>query len=354
MAETINRIIVIGTSAGGVEALTRLVSDLPEDMSAAVFIVLHIPANSSGVLPKLLGRTARMPVSHPLDGDPIQAGHIYVAPPDHHLLLRSGTIHVSSGPKENSHRPAIDPLFRTAARNYGARVIGVILTGNLDDGSAGLLMIKRHGGLAVVQSPTDAQFPSMPASAIDSVDVDYVQPLSQIGPLLQSLANAPAPVPSDVSPDTELDRTREDDRIAFDSEADSDAHAAARDYEVGRPSVYACPDCHGVLWEIQEGDVLRYRCRVGHAYTVENLLSAQEHSLEDALWAALRSLEETSSLAWRMELRAAERGHAHGRKYFRERAIAADARALVIRQAIERKLIAEPGAPNDDIPYAEK
>ena len=354
MPESINRIIVVGASAGGVEALNHLVASLPEDMNAAVFIVLHIPAHSSGVLPMLLSRNSHMPVSHEVDGEVIKAGHIYVAPPDHHLLVRSGSIHISNGPKENSHRPAVDPLFRSAARHYGPSVIGVILTGTLDDGTSGLQMVKRHGGMAVVQSPEDAQFSGMPTSAIDHVDVDYILPLAEIGAALQALTRPPQDITGQSTPASNGSVSSKDDLMVNDSEPADDAREVEHDYEAGRPSVYACPDCHGVLWEIQDGNVLRYRCRVGHAYTSQNLLSAQEHALEDALWAALRSLEETASLAKRMQERAGQRGQSHSEAYFRERATSASARALVIRQAIEGKLLSELGASNDDIPYIEQ
>lgn len=180
-------IIVIGASAGGVEALVTLVGSLPADLPAAVFIVLHIPAQGSSVLPHILSRSGRHVALHPKDGDVIERGKMYVAPPDHHLLLNHDTIRIVRGPKENRHRPAIDPLFRSAATIYKQRVIGVVLTGSLDDGTAGLLAIKQSGGLAIVQDPEDALYPSMPLHAMNTVNVDYVLPVREIGPLLVRL-----------------------------------------------------------------------------------------------------------------------------------------------------------------------
>jgi two-component system, chemotaxis family, protein-glutamate methylesterase/glutaminase len=184
--------IVIGASAGGVEALITVVGALPAGLPAAIFLAMHIPAQSPGLLPDILNRCGRLHAVHPVDGQAIQYRHIYVAPPDHHLLVEEGIVRVVRGPKENRHRPAIDPLFRSAVRTYGARVVGVILTGSMDDGTAGLMAIKRRGGKAIVQDPQDALFSSMPQSAIAHVEVDHVVPLSGVGPLLAKLAHEEA------------------------------------------------------------------------------------------------------------------------------------------------------------------
>ena len=199
-------IIVVGASAGGVEALGELVSLLPADLPAAVFIVLHIPAYGTSVLPGILSRRGPLPAVHPADGEAIRQGRIYVAPPDHHLLLeKDGTVRLTRGPHENGHRPAVDTLFRSAARAYGPRVIGVVLTGTLDDGTAGLQVVKRRGGLAVVQDPEEALFASMPRAAIEAVAVDHVAALAEIGSTLARLAHLPAPAESEapVTPDLE-------------------------------------------------------------------------------------------------------------------------------------------------------
>jgi two-component system chemotaxis response regulator CheB len=293
--------IVIGASAGGVEALMKLVSALPAKLPAAVFVVLHIPAQSPSLLPALLSRAGRLPAVHPTDNAPIEPGCIYVAPPDHHLLLEQGRIRVIRGPKENRHRPAVDPLFRSAARSYGPRVIGVILTGSLNDGTAGLLAVKRRGGIAVVQEPTDALYSSMPQSAIDYVAVDAIVPLSEIAAVLKRLVDEPAadeaayPVPKEMTNEVELAAMKKD--ILNEQE------------HVGTPSVFSCPECGGVLWEIQDGTLLRFRCRVGHAFTPETVLAQQEETLEEALWVALKTLEENASLTQRMLHQAQQRGH---------------------------------------------
>ncbi len=203
-------VIVIGASAGGVEALIKLVGSLPAGLPAAVFLVLHIPAQSPSLLPDILNRAGPLHALHPVDGQAIQYGHIYVAPPDHHLMVEEGIVRIIRGPKENRHRPAIDLLFRSAARTYSSRVVGIILTGSMDDGTAGLLAIKRCGGETIVQDPQGALFSSMPQSAIAHVEVDHVMPLSDMGPLLAQMAHEPAeeqgsfPVPEDMEMETKL------------------------------------------------------------------------------------------------------------------------------------------------------
>jgi two-component system chemotaxis response regulator CheB len=173
-------IVVIGASSGGLEALTEIIAGLPDDLPAALFIVVHVPAQGTSLLPEILGRRGRLPAKHAKDGEAFQAGHIYVAPPDFHLLLREGRTQVVRGPRENNHRPAIDPLFRSAAQAYGARTVGIVLSGALDDGAAGLLAIKNRGGIAVVQDPQDASFPDMPRAALAAVPVDYCLPKTEI------------------------------------------------------------------------------------------------------------------------------------------------------------------------------
>ncbi len=331
-------IIVIGASAGGVEALTNLVARLPADLPAAVFIVLHIPAYGASVLPGILSRHGPLPAVHPTGGESVQNGHIYVAPPDHHLLVeKDGTVRLTRGPHENGHRPAVDTLFRSAARAYGPRVVGVVLTGTLDDGTAGLQAIKRRGGLAVVQNPEDALFASMPRCAIEGVTVDHIAPLAEIGPTLARLAHSPVPRVKEAP----MPRDLEDEFKA--AEFDIKALETRRE---GKPSAYACPDCHGVLWEVEEDDLLRFRCRVGHAFSPESLLASQSDALEDALWAALRALEESAALAERLSERAGGRGHGLAADRFAQQASDARARAATIRQALlGGQIIAESGPP---------
>ena len=325
-------IIVVGASAGGVEALQRLVRDLPSDLAAAVFIVLHTAPEGPGLLPTILSMAGPLPVSHPRDGEAIQLGQIYVAPPNFHLLLEPGFIRVSRGPKENLHRPAIDPLFRAAARYYGRRVIGVVLTGMLDDGTSGLMSIKQRGGLAVVQEPHDALYPDMPSSALRRVkDVDYSVPLAELGHLLATLAHeAPeAPLVIEQGANDLGERLKIEDEFAL-----SEIPPVELMDKLGKPATIACPDCHGTLWEVNEDSLLRFRCRVGHAYTASSLLAQHAESLETALWVALRTLEESASLNRRLADRAKNDNQLLSAASFMENAVQTEQQAEVIRKVL--------------------
>jgi|SRR5262245_7095575 len=285
-------IIVIGTSAGGVEALVELARSLPPDLAAAVFIVIHLPATSSSVLPQILSRNGPLPARYALDGEAIERGRIYIAPPDHHMLIERAQVRILRSPKENRMRPAVDPLFRSAARAYGPRVVGVVLTGTLDDGTAGLLAIKRRGGIAAAQDPQDALHPGMPQSAVENVPVDYCLPLSGIPPLLAQLARTPAPDEEDYPAPEEL-------RIETAITLAESGYMESVD-KLGEPSIYTCPECNGVLWEMRDGELLRFRCHVGHAFSVESLMADQSEALEGALWVSLRALEEKAALCHRL------------------------------------------------------
>ncbi|HEU5226534.1 MAG TPA: chemotaxis protein CheB [Ktedonobacteraceae bacterium] len=296
-------IIVVGASAGGVEALMKLVRDLPGNLPAAVFVVLHIPAESRSLLPEILSHASPLPASHPENGAKIESGHIYVAPPDQHLLIEKGVIRVTRGPRENRHRPAIDPLFRSAALAYGPRVVGVILTGGLDDGTAGLLAIKRQRGIAIVQDPQDALYPSMPQSALTHVQVDYSLPLAAIGALLTRLAFET--VEDEMTQLVPLELEKEVRNAAMETNALNDGE------QIGKPSAFSCPECGGVLWEQEDGSLLRFRCRVGHAFSSESALAEQAEVLEKSLWVALKTLDEKVSLSRRM----AEQARTNGREW---------------------------------------
>ena len=277
------RIVVIGASSGGIEALTTIVAALPKDFPAPICVVVHMGADSPGVLDRILSRAGALPAAQADSGMRLQAGHIYVSRPDHHLLIEPGTMKLSRGPRENRFRPAIDPLFRSAAQVFGPAAIGVVLTGNLDDGTAGLWAIRRLGGLAIVQDPEDAQFPSMPRSAIENVDVNYTVPLGGIAPLLTELvASAPPQGAAEIPRSLEVEV-----RIA-----DGDNAREAGVETLGIPSPYACPDCHGVLLMLKASHPMRFRCHTGHAYSATSLVAALNDGIEDALWTAIRSLEE--------------------------------------------------------------
>jgi two-component system chemotaxis response regulator CheB len=320
-------IIVVGASAGGVEALSELVKNLPSNLNAAVFIVLHVPSHGTSVLPSILNRAKTLLTHHAKDGQAIVPGRIYIAPPNYHLLVKDGYVNVSKGATENSHRPAIDPTFRTAARAYGRRVVGVILTGTLDDGTAGLMAVKRRSGVAVVQDPDDAMYSGMPQSAIANVNnIDFILPLSSIPAVLVNLVNTPIsdapeePVPPEMEYESNI--------------AELHMEAINSNEKPGRSANLGCPSCGGTLWEIEENDLLRYRCRTGHAFSVESLLAEQSDALEEALWIALRALEEKSALTQRMAKRMRDRNQILSASRLEAEEEAINQRATIIRDTL--------------------
>jgi two-component system chemotaxis response regulator CheB len=292
-------IIVIGASAGGVETLSKLVGQLPADLPATIFVVQHVSATASGYLAQILGRAGPLPVTLARDGERFQRGHLYVAPPDHHLLVKPDRMCVTRGPRENRVRPAIDPLFRSAAVAYGARVVGVILTGLQDDGTAGLLAVKRCGGVAIVQAPDDALYPEMPLSALAQVEVDHCLPLSKIGAVLYRLVyETPAPtppIPRDIPAEVGITIHPGD--------------TTSREEELGTLAPLACPECGGPLWELHNDRLQRYRCRLGHAFTDTSLLAGQTDVIETALWTAVRTMEERARILTLMTHKRRELGY---------------------------------------------
>ncbi len=294
-------IVVIGASAGGVAAIRTLSAALPPQFGAAVFVVLHIGAHRSE-LPWLLNQTGPLPACHPGDGDPIQAGHIYVAPPDHHMLVEPGCVRLTRGPRENWARPAVDPLFRSAAHAYGPGVTGIILTGGLNDGTAGLFEVKRHGGTTVVQDPDEAADPSMPRSALKHVAVDHCLPLAGIAALLSSLIPAVVPLVAG--------------RGSAGAPADSVRPVApgkrrgrmTAEYKLDDPVAVTCPDCGGALLRTELGTLTQFRCHIGHVYTAEVMVAAQFAALEWDLEAAMRSLSERGELCRQMADKAGTAG----------------------------------------------
>jgi two-component system chemotaxis response regulator CheB len=321
-------IIVIGASAGGVQALCEVIERLPPGLPAAVFVVLHLSPHGRSLLPTILARSSCLPTSHPSDGEPIRPGRIYVAPPDRHLAIENSHIHLSRNASENGHRPAVDVLFRTAARSYGSRVVGVVLTGNLDDGTAGLAAIKRCGGVAVVQDPQDADYPGMPESAIANVKVDHVVPLPEIGPLLDHLLREPRPAAvADCDPNVE----EEPDAMGTSKAEDTGGATWA-----GEPSGLTCPECGGSLFEKPEEPLLHFRCRTGHAYSPESLLAKQSDGLEAALFAALRALEENAALARRLEKRSRQHDNLLACTRYEKRALDAEKHAKTLREILQK------------------
>jgi two-component system, chemotaxis family, protein-glutamate methylesterase/glutaminase len=281
--------------------MVRLVAGLPRDLPAAVFVVHHFPANSVSALPSILSRAGSLPAVHAVHEQEVQPGRIYIAPPDRHMLIVENRIHLSRGPRENGHRPAVDPLFRSAARSFGRRVIGVLLSGSLDDGTVGLMAVKRHGGLAVVQDPGEALYPAMAQSAMDRVGVDLVLPVQEIAQLLTRLTREPV-----ASQEGKTAMLPEEEEVQ--DPAESGTAAIADGPLPGPPSTLTCPDCGGALWEQVDGELVRYRCHVGHAYTVDSMVGAQAALVEAALWTAIRALEEKAQLSRRLAERSRRRG----------------------------------------------
>jgi two-component system chemotaxis response regulator CheB len=319
-------LIVLGASAGGVEPLKQIVRDVPADLPAAICIVRHFPSQSISSLPAILSRVGPLAATHACDGEAIEHGRIYVAPPNDHLIVKDGVLRLGRGPRENQARPAIDPLFRTAARAYGPRVIGVILSGSLDDGTAGLAAVKNAGGIAIVQTPEEALFSGMPQSAIDNVPVDYVMPASQIAQLLGRLAREPVELQGVEAMTHESEKRRDN--------AEGRLHALQTGELPGPPSPFTCPDCGGPLWERREGGLMRFQCHVGHAFSPDALLSAESDSLEQALWTALRALEENAALARHIAQRMRGRDNPRAAARFDERSVDLERRAGIIRQVL--------------------
>jgi two-component system chemotaxis response regulator CheB len=283
-------LIVIGTSAGGIPALTKLVAQLPGTLPAAVLVVLHLAPESQGdIIVKLLAEHTALRCVLATNHAPLEAGTLYLAPPDRHLLAKEDQVLVTKGPRENHYRPAVDALFRSAAVAYGPNVVGVVLTGMLHDGTAGLDFVKRCGGVAVVQDPADAEFPSMPQSALSAVEIDYVVPLAGMGRLLVDLVTPAVAVPPGtayVPSDLRLEAGIAERVMGTSEEAG----------QLGHQIPLTCPDCGGALWELEHGSVHRFRCHTGHAFTAESLADSSREALEETLWVALRMMEERKVL----------------------------------------------------------
>ncbi|NUR07473.1 MAG: chemotaxis protein CheB [Nocardioidaceae bacterium] len=322
-------VVVVGASAGGVEALKALAASLPPDLPATVIVVLHVPSYGRSVLPAILGRAGPLPARHVTDSAELVAGEILVAPPDHHLVVLDSEVRATRGPRENGHRPAIDVLFRSAARALAHRVVGVELSGVLDDGAAGMWAIRNRGGLVVVQDPADCLYPEMPQNVMATVAPDHVVPASRVGALLDRLCREEFPTPTP-APLSELIRTETD--LALLEEG-----AMNTDERPGSPAGFSCPDCGGTLFEIDEGGVSRYRCRVGHAWTTKGLLGEQSVQLDTALWVALRTLEEKVALATQLSERAAMGGSPLTAARFRSQAADARQAADQVRGLIESR-----------------
>jgi two-component system, chemotaxis family, protein-glutamate methylesterase/glutaminase len=323
-------VVVVGASAGGVEALRAMVAGLTADLDAAVLVVLHIPRSGSSALSSILNRAGPLAASNAVDGEPLRTGHIYVAPADHHLLVLDSRLRLSRGPAENGHRPAVDPLFRSASRAAGPRTVAVVLSGSRDDGTAGAATVAERGGRVLVQDPNDALHASMPLNVIEHVGADRVCTATEMGQAVvqavRSLAaGRAAPKPSPAA--------RE---LAEMETAMANLEELTTEQLPAEPSGLACPTCHGGLFQLPGEPSPRYRCWVGHAWSPESLLEEGTVAFEGALWTALRSLEEKAALARRMAEAADRRGSQGAGQHYRGVRAEAEHAGKLIRELIVR------------------
>jgi two-component system chemotaxis response regulator CheB len=322
-------LVVIGGSAGAFDPLLEILRGLDGEQGAGIFVVLHIPAQGGGALTNVIKRATTLPTEYAVAGERIVPGRVYVAPPDQHLSVDDEHVHVHRGPRENHCRPAIDPLFRSAARHHGPRVAAVLLSGALDDGTAGLLAVKRRGGLAIVQDPEEALHPSMPRSALANVSVDQVLGAKAIAPFLRAtLAGWRARPPADPAVFDPL----VEDETALQEESPT----FVREIPPGHPSPFSCPECGGVLFERADVETPHFRCRTGHAYSPRTLAALQGTVYEDALWAGLRSLRERVALTRRMAERATSTGRVHSATILAERIEVLESHARSLEELLDR------------------
>jgi len=317
-------VVVVGASAGGVEALTRFVAGLPADLPAAVLVVLHLPARAPSALPAILGRSGPLPARTAGEDEPLVPGVILVAPPDHHLVARPSGITVVRGPRENGHRPSIDALFRTAAVHLGPRVVAVVMSGSDDDGTAGALAVRDRGGVVVVQDPVDAIYRTMPASVARRVPQVLRAPSDRLGALVTDVVGEQVQDTA-AAPDAVLQQ---------EAAVDENLEDAVLGERAGHPSGYSCPDCNGVLFVQSEDPVLRFRCRIGHAWTADGLVAQQDLTVETALWSAVRTLQEKAELSERLAGRARDDGRPVSANHFHEAAHEARRSAGVLRSLL--------------------
>jgi two-component system, chemotaxis family, protein-glutamate methylesterase/glutaminase len=303
------------------------VRSLPSDFPHPALVVLHVSPTGTSVLPAILARSCSLPVASPGDGDSLRPGHVYVAPPDNHLVVEDRQLRLSQAPRENGHRPAIDPTMRSAAAAYDAQAIGIVLSGSRDDGTAGLMAIKARGGTAIAQDPDEALYPAMPLSAMSHVTVDAVLPVAEMAAWILEHG------PGDEGPpkgETTMTAAFADPHLTAVENGTAPPRSA-----VGEGTRYTCPDCGGVLFERHEGNLARFQCSVGHVLSIESLSSAQAEALENALWAAVRSLEDRASLLLRMASRSRANQRGRSADMFERQAADALERAGTIRETIQ-------------------
>lgn len=317
-------VIVVGASAGGVESLVSFVRALPRDLPAAVLVVLHLPPSGASALPEILARAGELPVHFASGADDLRPGRVLLAPPDRHLLVIKEQLRVSRGPRENGHRPAVDVLFRSAARSLGPRVVAVVLSGALDDGTSGALVVEQEGGAVLVQKPTEAAYPSMPESVLARVASATAGSVVELAATADRLSRTPVPV-------YQLDHGA----VSMSLEAELEELVTQAEEHQGPSAGFECPDCHGSMFDIGDGQLPRLRCRVGHAWSSAGLLLQQSEAMEGALWMAWRSLEERAALSRDLAERAVERGSTLSASRFLEQAREASHSAGLVRKLIE-------------------
>lgn len=319
-------ILAIGTSAGGVAALLFLAKNLTSDLPASILVTLHLSSQFRSSLDHVLSHAGVLPATFAQDGEPLRQGHIHIAPPDRHLLVEGDRVQLGTGPRENNSRPAIDPMLRSAALCCGSRSVGVVLTGTMGDGASGLWALGQSGGITVVQDPNDAAFPEMPRNALERIRPDHVVPLADLPALLIDLASRPAgnaaPVPAGTRLEVEIAR--------------GGAATMEKMDTLGRRSVLSCPDCQGVMWEIDEDDLVRFRCHVGHTYAADLMALAMDDSLRRALGSAQRAMEERVMLARKLHRQATDKGQRLLAEHWASRARESEQEMTVIRTAVQR------------------
>ena len=347
--ERARALVVIGASAGGIEPLSELVRNLPADLPSALAVVVHTPAERESLIHKVIGRRAVLKTMQAQDNLPIREGNVYVAPPDYHLWIHDGRLRLLYGPRENGLRPAIDPTFRSAASAYGARCVGVILSGMHDDGVAGLRFIKNSGGATIVQDPAEAAFANLPQRAIEDVPVDHVCRIQDMAPLIVRLAqDRSKPMPTKRRPDP---RGKEHGIEGEEGEVAREKASFEEGGDAAIATALTCPDCGGTIWEFDDQSVLQFRCHVGHVYSTDSFVDAQAKTVEVALWTALRALEEKVMLLNRLATRTGEKGAKISSRHFEKAAKAVDEKIAVIRRAITASAPA-PAATEAEEPVA--
>jgi len=319
-------LLALGTSAGGFDALRYLASQFSPDLPASVLVVIHQSPQFRSELDAILTQAGPLPARFAADGDRLEKSRIYIAPPERHLIVESEWVRLGSGPRENNARPSLDPMYRSAALCCGSRAVCAVLTGTMGDGAAGLLALKRSGGITVVQDPRDAAFAEMPATALARARPDHVVSLAGMPALLEKLVRQPAGHPVPVP-----------DHLEYEVNIASGGRGSMSEMDrIGQRSVLACPDCHGVMWEIDEGDLVRYRCHEGHAYTIELMSLALDDNVRRAFASALRALDERTGLARKLEAQARSGARKLSADSWSAKAREFEEEAQIIRDAIKR------------------